>query len=139
MPRALRPITPTQAATDAARAFRENFEYLFEKLHLSQERLAETVKRRGGALSQKSISNIKNLSHRSTLSAYSQVAEALGVPVWVMLIPNLRKELLDQPYAHRFTKLIADYACCNDEQRDYIEKMAAGYAGLNNGANSNEK
>ncbi len=82
-------------------------------------------------LSQKSVSNIKNLNHRSTLESYAQAADALGVPTWVMLIHRLDVALLEAPALHRFVRLVEDYMRCTPEQREFVEKMAAGYAGLN--------
>jgi len=126
------PQSPTKTAERAAETFRDKLLWLRkQRRHISQEDLAAAVKRRGGSLSQKSVSNIENLSHNSTLASYAEVADELGVPVWVMFIEDLDFAFLEGPRLQRLTKLVEDYKNCTDEQREYIEKMATGYAGLN--------
>lgn len=122
--------TPEEAAKLAAQIFRERLVWLRKRRRISQEELAAAVKRRGGSLSQKSVSNLENLSHDSTLASYAQAADELGVPVWVMLIPELDYALLEGEPLKRLTTLVKDYLGCTDEQRVFVEKMAAGYAGL---------
>lgn len=124
-------FTPEEAAKIAAKNFRDRLKYLREKRGLSQDGLAAAVKRRGGELSQKSVSNLENLNHESKLVNYARAAAAFGVPVWVMLIPDLDFALLEGEPLQRLTKLVDDYLKCTDEQRVFVEKMAGGYAGLN--------
>lgn len=89
------------------------------------------MKRAGRPLSQKSISNVEKLAHNSTLASFAEVADAMGIPLWVMFIEGLDFSLLEPPALQRLTQLVDDYRRCTDQQREYIEKMAAGYAGLN--------
>lgn len=125
---------PELAARIAAEAFRKKLVWLREEYRgISQEALAEAVKARGGKLSQKSVSNLENpeFNHNSTLAKFAQAADEFGVPPWVMFHPGIDFALLQGKPLQRLVKLIDDYLACQDDQREFVEKMAAGYAGLN--------
>lgn len=125
------PSRAQDSAKEAAEAFQANFLWLMQRRELSQSALAEAVKRHGGSVSQKTVSNIKNLTHRSKLSTFGAIADGLGVPLWVMFMIQREPELLEGARLQRLTDLMHHYLRCSDEQREYVEKMAAGYAGLN--------
>lgn len=125
------PSRAADTAKDAAERFQTNLALLIERRRLSQSAVAAAVKRAGASVSQKTVSNIKNLSHNSKLSTFAALADGLGVPLWVMFLVDRDPELLEGIRLQRLAEMMRDYLLCTDQQREYVEKMAAGYAGLN--------
>jgi transcriptional regulator with XRE-family HTH domain len=111
-------------------AFVEKLKWLRERDGLSQADLERDMKKRGKKVSQKSFSNIERLEHSSQIKNFAAIAAHFGVPLWVMFVPGLDVSLLEGPKLKRIVTLVQDYLACDDTERELIEKMAAGYAGL---------
>jgi transcriptional regulator with XRE-family HTH domain len=112
-------------------AFAEKLKWLRERHGLSQADLEREMKKRGRAVSQKSVSNIERGEHDSQISNFAALAEHFGVPLWVMLIPGLDTSLLEGDNLKRLVRLVEDYLKVPDGDRAHIENMAAGLARLN--------
>lgn len=80
----------------------------------------------------KNISNIEAGRYKPELGTLSAIAEAIDVPLWVMFLPGINKEILASPYKERLIKLMQDYMRCDDTGRLHTENMAAGQAALRN-------
>lgn len=122
-----KPKSPLQ---DAHAAFAEKATWLRKRAGLSQIELERAVKKRGDSISQKSVSNIETLKHDSQLGNYAAIAEYFGVPLWAMFVPGLSVDLLEGEKLRRLTSLVENYLTCDNSEREHIENMARGYAGL---------
>lgn len=111
-------------------AFGENLKELLRRQELSQAGLGRALSRGNGGVSTKTINNIVEARHPPELGNLSTIAEFFGVPLWVMFIPGLPKEMLERSSLERLRKLMDDYLACGDNERRFTENMAAGYAGL---------
>jgi len=111
-------------------AFASKAKYLRERAGLSQIELEREMSRRGKDLSQKSISNIETQKHDAQVGNLAAIAAYFKVPLWVMFIPGLNPENLDPAKLKRLATLVEDYLTCESTEREFVEKMAAGYAGL---------
>lgn len=78
----------------------------------------------------KNISNIEAGRYKPELGTLSAIAEAIDVPLWVMFLPGINKEILASPYKERLVRLMRDYMRCDDTGRLHTENMAAGQAAL---------
>ena len=88
------------------------------------------MKRRGLKVATKTINNIVNGRHSPELGNLAAIAEHFKVPLWVMFIPDLPRELLDSDKLHRLTKLVEDYCATEETKRVHIENMANGQRSL---------
>lgn len=112
------------------RAAGQKIRWLRKRAGLSQKALEELLKRRGAKGSQKSMSNLETAAHDSGIGLYKAVCAQFDVPLWVMFIPCEPAELLEPEKLRRVVKLMHDYLACDENQRDHIANMAAGFSAL---------
>lgn len=77
---------------------------------------------------EKTVNNAVKARHDSKISTLNSIAEALGLPLWVLLIPEMPEELLKEPDAHRVVRLVQNFLASNGEGRTHIENIAAAAA-----------
>jgi hypothetical protein len=87
------------------------------------------LKRKSHQVATKTVNNIVKGRHPSEIGKLSAIAETFGIPLWVMFVPDLPKELLQKPQNDRLTLLIKNYIACTDTDRVHAENIAAAYAG----------
>ena len=78
--------------------------------------------------SEKTVNNAVKGRHDAKISTLNAIAEALDLPLWVLLIPELPPELLQEPDAHRVVRLVQHFIASNGEGRSHIENIAAAAA-----------
>lgn len=63
---------------------------------------------------------------KARLSDYNDIATALDVPLWVLMIPGLDRhpELIERDRMKRFVALVENYLACNNAQRADTELVA---------------
>lgn len=63
---------------------------------------------------------------KARLSDYNDIATALDVPLWVLMIPGLDRhpELLQGDRMRRFVALVENYLACSNAQRADAELVA---------------
>lgn len=111
-------------------AFAVKAKWLRERAGLSQIALEREMNRREEGPSQKTVSNIENQKYSSQIGNLAAVAAYFKVPLWVMFIPELHTDNLEPDKLKRLATLVEDYLSCDNAEREFVEKMAAGYAGL---------
>jgi transcriptional regulator with XRE-family HTH domain len=111
-------------------AFAAKLKWLRERQELSQSDVAVEMKKRGQAVSQKSISNLERLEHDSQISNFAAVAAHFGVPLWVMFIPGMDTSMLEAGKLKRLVTMVENYLSLEDADRVHVEAMAAGFAKL---------
>lgn len=82
-------------------------------------------------VSQKTVNNAAKGRHDAKLSTLEAIAATVDVPLWVMLIPDLNRDFMENSAKDRLVKLVADYAHADGAGRGQIENAAALYADLN--------
>lgn len=97
---------------------------------ITQPGLSRALSRGKDEVSTKTINNIVNARNPPQLDNLSTIADYFDVPLWVMFIPELPKELLEKEKLARLQKLVEDYLLCANDERRFAENIAAGYAGL---------
>lgn len=114
----------------AIATFVEHLKFLREQTGLSQAGLEKKMKEQGTDLSQKSISHIETFEVDPGFSNLSGIAASFGVPLWVMIVPGLDKDMLQGEKLKRLVRLVEDYMACDDTNRAHVENLAAAYADL---------
>lgn len=126
---ATRTPKPSEIAMDA---FRRNVQVRKEAIGIGSDReLYHMVKQRlrhGDAPSEKTVNNAVEARHDAKISTLDAIAEGLGVPLWLLLIPDMPPELLKDPAANRLVRLVEDYISSAGEGRQHIENIAAAAA-----------
>lgn len=76
--------------------------------------------------SEKTVNNALKARHDAKISTLNAIAEALEVPLWVLLIPGLDKhvDLLKNDGLRRMVKLVENYMACDDAKRADAETVA---------------
>lgn len=115
---------------EASAAFGDSLGLLLSLRGMSQAGLGRELKKRSYTVSTKTINNIVKGRHPPELGNLSAIAEYFEVPLWVMFIPGLTKEVLQKPQLSRLVMMMANYLACEDPQRMLVEGVTAGYAGL---------
>src|SRR5688572_16577609 len=117
--RQLLPMAKPQS--DALRAAQEAFapklKHLMGAHGMSQEGLGDALKRGGASVSQKTISNIGQGNHNTQIGNMAAIADHFGVPLWVMLVPDLPLDMLSGDSLKRLDRLMRDYIACEPENR----------------------
>lgn len=74
----------------------------------------------------KSVYNALTGETPPALKKLVEYADALGVPVWTLLVPNLKqhKELLGPGALGPLARVVENYLACSPEGRTKIERMA---------------
>ena len=115
-------------------AFAERHQWMLDIHNATQAGMADSMTRSMGedGVSQKTLSNIKNLVGDPRISTYARRRQPNGgFPVWAMMIPETTKDMFeDRTRMNRLVKAMQDYLACSDGDRRSIEGMAAGLAKL---------
>lgn len=114
----------------ALSTFVENLKWLRAKSELSQTALGARMTESGTDLSQKSVSNIEKFVVDPGFSNLAAIASHFGVPLWIMILPGIDKDLLEGERLKRVVKLMEDYVACEDAERAHIENLAAAHASV---------
>lgn len=78
----------------------------------------------------KTIYNALKQSHPPSYKTLIAIAETLEIPLWLLMIPNLPKELLDSPGRERLLRLVGDYLACDETRHKQVAEFTAGLADL---------
>jgi hypothetical protein len=110
-------------------AFAKNVAARMEALEIEDDRkLFQMVKQRSrqAGPSEKTVNNAVNARHDAKISTLNSIAEALEVPLWVLLIPGLDKhpDLLRGEGLKRLVRLVENYMTCDDGRRSEAEVVA---------------
>jgi hypothetical protein len=116
---------------EAQTAFSDNAHSLLHFRSESQAEVGRAVKKRGLEVAPKTVNNIFEARFPSELRNYTAIAEHFGVPLWIMFIPKLEKEMLRGDGLARLVKLMTDYMDCSDTQRKEVEEAARVLARIN--------
>jgi len=119
--------TPSPAEIAMA-AFAQNTRVRMAALGVTSDRDLYRMVVKRAEVSEKTVNNALNARHDSKIGTLNAVAESLGLPVWVLLIPELPPELLQEPDAHRVVRLVQHFIASNGEGRSHIENIAAAAA-----------
>lgn len=103
----------------------ENLAAIMKRRGLKDRKVSALAKSVGASIGPKTVNNIQNKRHATTLETLSAVAEALRVPAWMLLLPKLNPEIPNDPAV---LKLLDDYLACDPETRRAIERIVAGQA-----------
>jgi transcriptional regulator with XRE-family HTH domain len=88
----------------------------------------ELMRRKRKKVSAKTINNIVNNRHPAQIDNLAAIAEFFEVPLWVMFLPELPKELLQNPFKERLVRMVENYLLCDGDGRQNIESIAAVFA-----------
>lgn len=86
------------------------------------------MKRSPKKVSQKTINNVLAGRHDNKISSFDAIASALGIPMWVLFIPELKPEDLQSPARERLVSLVENYLRSDSDGRHHTEQMAAAFA-----------
>lgn len=81
-----------------------------------------------GAVKEKTVNNALNGRHDAKIGTLNAIAEALGLPLWVFLIPDVPEEFLTDKDKDRLVRLVNHYISSHGEGRAHIENIAAAAA-----------
>lgn len=86
----------------------------------------------GGVAVKKTVYNVLDPEHKPKLESLAQMAELLGVPLWAVLVPDLRlhPELLTPGALRGLADVVANYLASNPTRRADIEETARSSARL---------
>lgn len=121
------PKPQSPALKGALAAFAPKLKHLLDEAGLSEPQLGSVLKRRGQPVSPKTINNLGKGRHNSQLGNLAVIADYFGVPLWVMLIPDLPLEIVQGEQLKRLDKLMRDYIACDEAGRQHTENIAAAY------------
>jgi len=106
--------------SDAIKGLADNVRRLMDKSGLSQVDLASKAK-----VSQKTVSDLLNYGRTSSKSprigTVEKLADAFGVPAWLLQIPEIPVELLQN---QRIPKLLQNFLNANELGRENIYRIA---------------
>lgn len=120
---------PKSPLEEALNNYSKNLRVLLSQAELSESDLErELMRTKTKKVSTKTINNIVNSRHPPQLDNLSAIAEHFGVPLWVMFLPELPKELLVPPFKDRLVGLMENYLACDGEGRMHTENIAATFA-----------
>jgi hypothetical protein len=110
-------------------AFAKNVAARMDALSIEGDReLYKMVKQRSrqDGPSEKTVNNAVKARHDAKISTLNSIAEALEVPLWVLLVPGLDKhpDLLRGDMPKRLARLVESYMACDDGKRGDIETVA---------------
>lgn len=110
-------------------AFAKNVAARMEALSVEGDReLFRMVRQRSrqDGPSEKTVNNALNARHDAKISTLNSIAEALEVPLWVLLIPGLDRhpDLLRGEGLKRLACLVENYMACDDARRGEAEIVA---------------
>lgn len=109
-------------------AFAKNARVRMEALGVASDRELYRMVLKRTQVGEKTVNNALKARHDAKISTLNAVAEALGLPVWVLLIPEMPPELLQEPDAQRVVRLVQHFIASNGEGRSHIENIAAAAA-----------
>jgi transcriptional regulator with XRE-family HTH domain len=94
----------------------DNLKALMQRRDWSQAQLADK-----SGVSQRHISNVLRAQTSSSVESVDALANAFGLPGWLLLIPGLDVTLMDGPLIPR---LVSFYRGAGPEGRELIERLA---------------
>jgi transcriptional regulator with XRE-family HTH domain len=118
----------SEALKSAQEAFAPKLRHLMALHKTSQSKLESDMKRAGGDVSQKTISNIQRGEHNTQIGNMAALADHFGVPLWVMLVPDLPLEMLSKDRLKRLEALLRDYLACDTEGRTNAESAVKAFS-----------
>ena len=122
------PKPQSEALKGALAAFAPKLEFLLERNNLSESALGRALKRQGQPVSTKTINNLAKARENAKVGNLAVIADHFGVPLWVMLIPNLPPEMIEGEALKRLAGLIEDYIDADSGGRKQTENLAAAFA-----------
>jgi lambda repressor-like predicted transcriptional regulator len=102
---------------------------VLEERGMSKADLARTLKAADGP-SKKTVYNILNKTHPPNIGQWAQIAKALEIPLWVLLVDGLHKHesMLSASAMRRLVALVDNYVSSSDTKREEIEAVARAAA-----------
>ena len=94
----------------------QNLRYLMKLRGWSEADCAKHAK-----VSQKTVNNVLNAKHTTSIDTADALARAFGLTGWHLLLPNLPDDLRQSPSVGR---LIESYVKASAKGRDYIDRVA---------------
>lgn len=107
-----------KAKTKAAEALRTNLRVLAERA--KQDR--DLTSRGNGQFTPKTLNNVVNGRHAPTLETLQKIADAFGIEVWQLLLPEFHAGLLLDPQIGRVMRA---YATADEEGREMFTRTAS--------------
>jgi hypothetical protein len=83
---------------------------------------------RAEEITEKTVNNAVKARHNAKIGTLNAIAETLGLPLWVLMIPDLPEEFLRDQDAQRLVRLVQGYLESDGEGRAHIENIAAAAA-----------
>jgi hypothetical protein len=98
---------------------------VLEERRMKKSDLARASEAIGGP-SKKTVYNILNKKHPPNIAQWAQLAQALEIPLWVLLIDDVHKhrDLLNQGGLKRLVGVVESYLASKPEKRAEIETVA---------------
>lgn len=117
------PVDPDIRAIQEVAA--ANADAILEARGMTRADLARAMKA-GGGPTKKTVYNVLNKTNQPTFKNLAQVAKALGIPLWTLLIPDLRRhrELLEPGALKGLATVVENYLETHPTKRAKIERMA---------------
>lgn len=111
-------------------AFSKNVSVRMRALGIESDRelFIMVTKKARKAPGEKTVNNAVKARHDAKISTLNAIADALGLPLWVLLVPEMPPDLLQEPDAHRVVRLVQNFLASNGEGRTHIENIAAAAA-----------
>lgn len=114
-------MRPKQLATRATLS--RNLKILMERREWTQKALEAK-----SGVSQRHISSLLNQQQDCTTEILAGLAQAFGLPSWLLLVPDLSAELLD---SHRIPLLVDRFIDAGPEGRDLLDRLSEREASHN--------
>jgi hypothetical protein len=114
---------------EAWNAFKANALWVIERREMTKNDVARPIEARGGPVS-KTVYNALGADHPPNIETMQAIAEQLDIPLWILMVPNLPKELLEGAERKRFESIVADFFISNETGRTRIAETAANWGDL---------
>src|SRR4051812_20286442 len=119
-------ISVGKRSIEAWAAFKANALWVIQRRTMSKNDLAKPIEAKGGPVS-KTVYNALGEEHPPNIETMQAIAEQLDLPLWVLMIPNLPKELLEGLERKRFEKLVTDFFVSGETGRSRIAETAGNW------------
>lgn len=91
---------------------------------MNKNDLGKAIEARGLASNKTAYNVLSTEPQPRQLESLAAVAEVLDIPLWVLMIPEIPKELLDGAARQQFITAVQHYIGCDEEGRREIADTA---------------
>lgn len=109
---------------EALKSFQTSVELVLEARGMNKNDLGKAIEAKGLASNKTAYNVLSDEPQPRKLESLAAVAEVLDIPLWILLIPEIPKELLDGEARKQLIATVQHYMACDEEGRREVADTA---------------